>query len=56
MRAPSGVGTDAKTGRSRQMSGMQVDKGDARLLGPVTRFQGCQCVWSWEIRRVTAQA
>ena len=34
IRAPSNVGTDAKAGALRQMQGMQVDKGDARLPGP----------------------
>jgi hypothetical protein len=27
---------DAKTGSSRRMNGMQMDGGDALLLGPVT--------------------
>jgi GxxExxY protein len=42
MRGPSGVGTAAKAGFIRRMSGMQTDEGDARLLTAVSgRTIGC---------------
>ncbi|WP_216856000.1 GxxExxY protein [Acidisphaera sp. S103] len=33
---PSGVGTDAKVGLLRRISGMKVDEGDLRFWVPVT--------------------
>jgi hypothetical protein len=37
MRAPSGVVTDTRAGFLRQISGIQVDEGDARSLLPANQ-------------------